>query len=169
MSFTMNGRMKTCPQESPILSNPRRNIAKPAYLLGNCEAESIPSGPESTCMNSPSCRRKPNVSNLQIHWFSLFKFLMAVTATALFAASVAGLAYLDGYYSIARDVRQLLADRKFKKRLDVRIGLMGSHVTMYHMFELADQSAEALWFEGQSWTYGEARKSRYIHFHLIYI
>jgi hypothetical protein len=79
-----------------------------------------------------------------------------VSATAILAASVAGLAYLDGYYSISRDVRQLLADRRFKTRLEARIGLMGTHVTMYHMFELADPSAEALWFEGRSWTYAEA-------------
>jgi hypothetical protein len=87
--------------------------------------------------------------------------MSVVSATAILAASVAGLAYLDGYYSISRDVRQLLADRKFKKRLDARIGLMGTHITTYHMFEFADPSAEALWFEGRSWTYGEALRGCY--------
>jgi hypothetical protein len=82
--------------------------------------------------------------------------MSVVSASAVLAASVAGLAYLDGYYSISRDVRQFLSDRQFKKRLDARIGLMGTHITMYHMFELADASAAALWFEGRSWTYGEA-------------
>src|SRR4051794_13390332 len=81
---------------------------------------------------------------------------MSLISAGVVAASVA--AYLDARYSITRDVSQLLADRKFGKRLQERIGQLGSHVTVYRMWELADPSAEALWFEGRSWTYAETKR-----------
>jgi hypothetical protein len=92
---------------------------------------------------------------------TLFDFQISMTvasAAAILAASAAGLAYVDGLYSISRDVSEFLADRRFGKRLNERLRRLGTHVTMYHLWELADPSAEALWFEGRAWTFAEAKR-----------
>ena len=74
------------------------------------------------------------------------------------AASLAGAAYLDGKYALRRDVKHLLSERGFTRRMDERCKLLGDHATMYHILELADQKAAGLWFEGRSWTYGDVIK-----------
>jgi hypothetical protein len=74
------------------------------------------------------------------------------------AAAVAGAAYLDGKYALRRDVKHLLGERGFKKRMDEKCRLLGDKATMYRLVELADQEATGLWFEGRSWTYAEMRR-----------
>jgi hypothetical protein len=74
------------------------------------------------------------------------------------AAAVAGAAYLDGKYALRRDVKHILGERGFKKRMDERMGLLGDRATMHHLMELANQNATGLWFEGRSWTYAEMKK-----------
>lgn len=76
-----------------------------------------------------------------------------VVATA--AAAAGGLAYLNGRYAIAEDVRQLLRNRRFDKRLGDRIAQLQGWCTLYRMWQVADANSEALWFEDRSWTYGQ--------------
>lgn len=74
------------------------------------------------------------------------------------AAAVAIGLYIDAQLAITKDIRQLMEDRAFGKRLQSRIGALGSEVTLYHMLEQADQRADALWFEGLTWTYAALKK-----------
>jgi hypothetical protein len=74
------------------------------------------------------------------------------------ALTAASALYLDGKYSIARDVRDVLADRRFGQRLEARIKKLGDYVTLYRIYQICDPDAEALWFEGSTWTYSEALK-----------
>jgi long-subunit acyl-CoA synthetase (AMP-forming) len=81
---------------------------------------------------------------------------------AISAAALAGsAAYLDAKYSFRRDVKQLLGDKRFKARLDAWIEKLGDRTNIYHMLELADQNADGLWFEGQTWKYGDIKKRKY--------
>ncbi len=80
---------------------------------------------------------------------------------ATVALTAASALYLDGKYSIGRDVRDILADRRFGKRLAARIKKLGDYATLYRMYQLCDPNAEALWFEGKTWTYAEALKGKY--------
>lgn len=75
--------------------------------------------------------------------------LAASVATAALGATI-----LDSQLSISKDMRQLMEDRAFGKRLNSRIQSLGDEVTLYRMVEQADQTADALWFEGITWTYG---------------
>lgn len=70
--------------------------------------------------------------------------------------------YIDSQVAITKDIRQLMEDRAFGKRLQSRIGSLGSEVTLYHMLEQADQLADALWFEGLTWSYVDLKKGERI-------
>jgi hypothetical protein len=69
-------------------------------------------------------------------------------------------AYLNAKLAIGTDLRQLRDDREWQNRLMDRIRTYGDRCTLYHMLERADPDAEALWFEGRSWTYRELKKGR---------
>jgi hypothetical protein len=69
------------------------------------------------------------------------------------AAAVAGAACLNARLGFSSDIRQLLQERDFAARLRQMIKRLGGCITLYHMLELADENAEALWFEGRSWSY----------------
>ena len=75
--------------------------------------------------------------------------LYAATATA----TLATLAGLDAALGFTTDIRQLRDDKAFTARLQQWIERLGNRTTLYHMLELADEYAEALWFEGKSWNY----------------
>lgn len=77
------------------------------------------------------------------------------------AALVAGASYVDAHYGISRDVGHLLADRKFGHRIAKRIRDVGDVAGVYGHVRTADPTAEALWFEGRSWTYAQVLKGRY--------
>ena len=77
----------------------------------------------------------------------------AIAASATAAALLSAL-YANHRYGITYDVNQLLSEKAFRKRLQQRIGELGDDLSVYHMLELADQQAEALWFENRRWTYG---------------
>jgi hypothetical protein len=79
------------------------------------------------------------------------------SAVAASAALTLGGAYINAELSIHKDVRQLIEDRAFAKRLNKRVESLGDEVTLYHMLEQADPGAEALWFEGLTWTYGSMK------------
>ena len=78
----------------------------------------------------------------------------------LSAALVAGGLYFEGKYNFVRDVQQIRSDKRFRKRLDENIKELGNQVKIYRLWEKADQNAEALWFEGRSWTYGSGKAGK---------
>ena len=74
------------------------------------------------------------------------------------AAALATTAYLNAKFGVGIDLQQLSYDREWQVRLKQRLRELGDTCTLYRMFELADSKAEALWFEGQTWTYEELKK-----------
>jgi hypothetical protein len=82
---------------------------------------------------------------------------MLMAAAALFGATGA---YLDARYGVSYDLRKLSQIRTSQKRVGERIRELGGEATLYRLLELADQGAEALWFEGRSLTYGEMKISK---------
>jgi len=72
--------------------------------------------------------------------------VLATTATLLSAL------YANNRYGISYDINQLLNEKAFRKRLTERIQALGDDFSLYHMLQLADPQAEALWFEGRRWT-----------------
>ncbi|KAE9365036.1 bifunctional fatty acid transporter and acyl-CoA synthetase [Stipitochalara longipes BDJ] len=72
-------------------------------------------------------------------------------------ASLLGAGYLDARYGVSYDLRKLSHARLSKKRIGERIRELGDEATLYRVLELANQGAEALWFEGQSLTYGQMK------------
>ncbi|KAH6676983.1 putative bifunctional fatty acid transporter/acyl-CoA synthetase [Plectosphaerella plurivora] len=79
---------------------------------------------------------------------------VAIAASAA-AATLLGALYANNRYGVTYDINQLLSEKSFRKRFQDRIALLGDDVSLYHMWELADPRAEALWFENRRWTYGE--------------
>ena len=69
-------------------------------------------------------------------------------------------AYLDAKYGVSHDLRKLRRDREQIKRIGERIRELGNEATLYRLLESADQGADALWFEGRSFTYGEMKRSK---------
>ena len=78
---------------------------------------------------------------------------MALHKTTVAAAALATAAGLNAALGLTYDVRQLRESREFGVRLQQWIELLGSRVTLYHMLELANETADAIWFEGKSWSY----------------
>ena len=85
---------------------------------------------------------------------------MSLSLTSLAAAGglLAGASYLNARYGIGRDIKQLYDDKRWRKRVAARIGELGDHVTLYRLTEFCDPNAEALWFEGRTWSYDELRR-----------
>jgi hypothetical protein len=79
---------------------------------------------------------------------------IAVAASAAGAALLGGI-YADQRYGFSYDINQLMSESSFRKRLGKWIGTLGNDVSLYHMMELAAPDAEALWFEGRSWSFKE--------------
>lgn len=77
---------------------------------------------------------------------------MAFYAAAT-AAALATTGTLNSALGLTHDIRQLRDNKASGQRIQAWIDRLGSHVTLYHMLELADENAEALWFEGRSWNY----------------
>jgi hypothetical protein len=82
---------------------------------------------------------------------------MATTPALLSAAALGTAAYLNAKLGIQNDLQQLSYDRESLARFQQRLGILGDTCTLYRMFELADSKAEALWFEGRTWTYGQLK------------
>lgn len=97
----------------------------------------------------------------------------AVMAASAATATLLGALYLDQRYGLSYDIQQLLREKAFRNRLQERIRSLGDDVSLYHMLELAEPTAEALWFEGRRWTYAEvlqgwSRTSRRTEIHEAY-
>ncbi|RDW90820.1 putative bifunctional fatty acid transporter/acyl-CoA synthetase (FAT1) [Aspergillus mulundensis] len=88
---------------------------------------------------------------------------IGVPAVAMASAlSVAAGAYLDAKFSVSTDLSTMLGDRAFGKRLAQRMAQLGDTPTVYGMLHRVVEvekrgSAEAIWFEGKSWTYAELK------------
>jgi acyl-CoA synthetase (AMP-forming)/AMP-acid ligase II len=80
-----------------------------------------------------------------------------LTAGYLLAATMAGAAYLDGKLGISLDVRELHRERTWRRRLEERIKSLGTQCTLYGVLSGADRNAQALWFEGRTWTYTDLK------------
>jgi hypothetical protein len=83
-----------------------------------------------------------------------------VTSVVAASAALAAGAYLNAKWSIGIDLKNLQHDRAWGKRLGAFIGALGDTVTLYGMLERVNPHAEALWFEGRTWTYGEIKKGK---------
>ncbi|KAM0331296.1 hypothetical protein ACHAQA_002966 [Verticillium albo-atrum] len=79
---------------------------------------------------------------------------VAIAASAA-AATLLGALYANNRYGVSYDINQLLAEKAFRKRFEERVAVLGNDISLYHMLELADPRAEALWFENRRWTYAE--------------
>lgn len=84
------------------------------------------------------------------------------TVAAASALSVAAAAYLNAKLSISTDLSAIRGDRAWGKRLAHRMSQLGDTVTIYGMLHRVVEieghgPAEALWFEGKSWTYSELK------------
>lgn len=84
----------------------------------------------------------------------------AIAATAA-TATLLGALFTNNRYGISYDINQLLNEKAFRKRVQERILALGDDVSLYHMWELADPRAEALWFEGHRWSYAELIRSKF--------
>ncbi|KAH8800379.1 putative bifunctional fatty acid transporter/acyl-CoA synthetase [Xylogone sp. PMI_703] len=71
--------------------------------------------------------------------------------------SALGSAYLNAKLGITRDIKQLRYDRTYGKIIAQNIARVGNSnmSTLAYALKSADKTAEGLWFEGRSWTYGE--------------
>lgn len=80
-----------------------------------------------------------------------------VAASAALAA--ASLLYLDRSLGISRDVSQYREEASFATRFPEFLSKLGPQSPhLYRMLELADPAADALWFEGRSWSYSATKE-----------
>lgn len=89
--------------------------------------------------------------------------IAATTATV----TLLGALLANNRYGFSYDIKQLLKEKAFRKRVQERIRALGDDVSLYHMWELADPRAEALWFEGHRWSYAELILSKFCSFILV--
>lgn len=102
-------------------------------------------------------------------------FLSDISVPAVAAASalsVAAGAYVNAKFSISTDLASIRGDRAWGKRLAQRMAELGDTPTVYGMLRRVVEveghgSAEAIWFEGKSWTYSEL-KDRMLFFRSIH-
>lgn len=85
-----------------------------------------------------------------------------ITGAAISATAVAVGAYLNAKFSISTDLKQLRYDREWGQRLGQRIAELGDSGSLFGLFDRVDEGVEALWFEGQSWTYGELKNGWFV-------
>ena len=74
------------------------------------------------------------------------------------AAAVVGGMYLDAKHHIVKDITAWRARRQFNNNIAECARLMGDYCTLYHAIDYVDPKAEALWFEGRSWTYADLKR-----------
>ena len=74
------------------------------------------------------------------------------------AAALATGAYLNAKLGISRDLYEIALASNFAARLRKKIQNSRDTASLYHLFELADDNIEALWFEGRTWSYGELKR-----------
>lgn len=83
---------------------------------------------------------------------------LSLTSLVTTGGLLAGTSYLNARFGIGRDIKQLYDDRRWKKRVAARVKALGNQVTLYRLSEFCGPNAEALWFEGRTWSYDELRR-----------
>ncbi|ETN45730.1 uncharacterized protein HMPREF1541_09563 [Cyphellophora europaea CBS 101466] len=74
-------------------------------------------------------------------------------AAAAAAALVAAVG-INSYFGISRDVSHLQFQKQYGKLLETHLARLGPQsVSLYKLLTLADPRADAIYFEGRSWTY----------------
>lgn len=86
---------------------------------------------------------------------------MVAAPAIISAAALATTAYLNAKLGVGNDIKQLDNEREWFIRFQQRLQELGDRCTIYHVFELADGDAEALWFEGRTWTYKQLKLGKY--------
>ncbi len=81
------------------------------------------------------------------------------------AALVAGGSYINARYGIGTDIREIKREKNGVKRLFENYSQLGESCTIYNVFSRADPTSDALWFEGQTWTYGQLKLGMCSHGH----
>lgn len=79
------------------------------------------------------------------------------------AAALAGAWYLNDRFSVSADINNMRHVRANRIALEKRIAELGDNATIYRMLESCRPEAEALWFEGRTWTYAELKKGERVH------
>ncbi|KFX87522.1 hypothetical protein V490_08193 [Pseudogymnoascus sp. VKM F-3557] len=74
------------------------------------------------------------------------------------AALVIGGSYINARYGIGTDIREIRHEKNGVKRLLENYSQLGESCTIYNVFSRADPTSDALWFEGQTWTYGQLKQ-----------
>jgi hypothetical protein len=73
-------------------------------------------------------------------------------------AATVGAMYLDAKHHIVKDINDWRSKRTFQKIVAEGKARLGDYHTLYHCLEGHDQKADAFWFEGRSWTFGDVRR-----------
>ena|SRR5690349_17348465 len=73
------------------------------------------------------------------------------------AALLAAGSYVNAKYGIGADIREIGYEKQFTRRLLETYEKLGDSCTLYHVFSKVDPASDALWFEGQTWTYGQLK------------
>lgn len=82
------------------------------------------------------------------------------------ALSVAAGAYLNAKLAISTDLATISKDKAFVRRIGERIAKLDGSTTIYKMLERVVEvdgqgTADALWFEQQTWSYNQLKDCRY--------
>ena len=74
------------------------------------------------------------------------------------AAATVGAMYMNAKHHIVKDINAWRAKQRFQGVVAEGAKLMGDYYTLYHAIKLNDPKAEALWFEGRSWSFADVRR-----------
>lgn len=83
------------------------------------------------------------------------------------AALVIGGSYINARYGIGTDIREIKHEKNGVKRLFGNFSQLGEGCTIYNVFSRADPTSNALWFEGQTWTYGQLKHGMCSRGHIL--
>jgi hypothetical protein len=90
--------------------------------------------------------------------------LQAITAKKAIAASAfltASLGYLlNNKTGFTTDLSAVRSERIAASIFDAHVARLGTHASLYHLLELADPRADALWFEGKTWSYSALKNGK---------
>lgn len=73
--------------------------------------------------------------------------------------------YVNDRYAISHDIKSWHCTRTFFNRMNEYMSKLGDNFTIYSILQFNDKDAEALWFEGRTWTYRQMLMGRAIADH----
>jgi hypothetical protein len=78
----------------------------------------------------------------------------AIQSVAAASAAAASFTYLiNRVTGLSKDVSILRTQSVNSSNLKTHLTRLGNDPTLYRLLELADPAADALWFEGRTWSY----------------